>query len=105
LEATVDRTPGLTGIIGAEYAGGRNGDEDPRRVAGIQDDRMQAQPTRPRLPAGPRAVAAQSGKLLPRLPAVGRAEQGRVFNAGVDSVRIGERRLEMPHPLELPGMR
>ena len=50
-------------------------------------------------------MAAQSGKLLPGLPAVGRAEQGGVFDAGVDRVRIGQRRLEMPDALELPGVR
>ena len=37
--------------------------------------------------------------------AVGRAEQGGVFHAGVDRVRIGQRRLQMPDALELPGMR
>ena len=41
---------------------------------------------------------------MPVLPAVGRAEQGGVFDAGVDGVRIGQRRLEMPDALELPGM-
>ena len=50
-------------------------------------------------------MAAQPGELLPRLSAVGRAEQGGVFNAGVDRVRIGQRRFEMPDALELPGMR
>ena len=38
------------------------------------------------------------------LAAVGRAEQGGVFDAGVDRVRIGQRRFEMPDALELPGM-
>ena len=50
-------------------------------------------------------MAAQPGKLLPRLAAVGRAEQGGVFHPGVDGVRIGQRRLEMPDALELPGVR
>src|SRR5207244_6184658 len=36
--------------------------------------------------------------------AVGRAEDGGVFHAGVNRVGIGKRRLQMPHPLELPGM-
>ena len=49
-------------------------------------------------------MAAQPGQLVPRLAAVGRAEQGGVFDAGVDGVRIGQRRLEMPDALELPGM-
>ena len=74
-------------------------------IAGIDQDRVQAHSAGARLPVWPRAVAAQSGQLLPRLSAVGRAEQGGVFNAGVDRVRIGQRRFEMPDALELPGMR
>ena len=62
-------------------------------------------PPAPGCQCGPDAVAAQAGQLLPRLPAVGRAEQGGVLDAGVDRVRIGQRRLEMPDALELPGMR
>src|SRR5256886_1266714 len=56
------------------------------------------------LPLGPRAVAAQSGELLPRLAAVARPEQPGVFHAGVRRVRIGEGGLEVPNPLELPGV-
>ena len=50
-------------------------------------------------------MAAKSGELLPGLPAVGGAEQGRVLDAGINGIRIGQRRLEMPDALELPGMR
>ena len=74
-------------------------------IARIQQDRVQAHPAGARLPVRPRAVAAQPGELLPRLPAVGRAEQGGVLHPGVDRVRIGQRRLEMPDALELPGVR
>src|SRR5216684_2875379 len=65
---------------------------------------MQAQAARARLPLGAGAVAAQAGKLLPVLAAIGRAEDSCVFHARVHRVRIGERRLQMPHPFELPGM-
>ena len=74
-------------------------------IARIQKDRVQAHSAGARLPARPRAVAAQSGKLLPGLPAVGGAEQGGVFHSGVDRVRIGQRRFQMPDALELPRMR
>src|SRR5882724_2776280 len=50
-------------------------------------------------------MTAQAGELLPRLPAIDRAEQGGVFNAGVDGVGIGQRRFEVPHALELPRVR
>src|SRR6266571_5814657 len=49
-------------------------------------------------------MAAQSGELLPRFAAVLRAEQRGVFHAGVNCVRIGRRRFEMPDTLELPRM-
>ena len=105
LQAAVDRPPRLAAVVGPERARRRDGDEDPPGIARIQQDRVQAHPARARLPVRARAVAAQPGKLLPRLAAVGRAEQGGVFDAGVDRVRIGQRRLEMPDALELPGVR
>ena len=49
-------------------------------------------------------MAAQSGKFLPVLAAVGGAEQGGVFNPGVDGFGIGQRRFQMPDPLEFPRM-
>ena len=41
---------------------------------------------------------------MPGFAAVGRAEDGGVFDAGVDGVGIGERRLEVPDALEFPRM-
>ena len=104
LQAAVDRLPRLAGVVGAEDAGGRDGDEDALGVARIQKDRVQAHAAGARLTTRPRAVAAQSGEFLPGLAAVRRAEQGGVFNAGIDGIRIGQRRFEMPDALELPGV-
>ena len=53
----------------------------------------------------PGAVAAQSGEFLPRLSAIGGAEQGGIFHPGVDRVRIGQRGFQMPDSLELPRVR
>ena len=61
-------------------------------------------PPAPGCHLGPGAVAAQAGEFLPVLPAVGGAEHGGVFHAGVNRVGIGERGLEVPDPLEFPGM-
>src|SRR5205823_3630053 len=36
------------------------------------------------------------------LPAVGGAEEGSVFHPGVDRVGVGQGRLQVPDPLELP---
>ncbi len=41
----------------------------------------------------------------PRLPAVGRAEQGGVLHPSVGRVRIGQRGFAMPDPRELRGVR
>src|SRR5215470_11227853 len=41
---------------------------------------------------------------MPALPAVGSAENRRVFHASINRVRICDRRLQVPHSLELPGM-
>ena len=106
-----DRRPRLTGrqvaprVVAAEGARGRDRHEDPFRFGGIQDDRVQAHPARPWLPGVTGAVPAQAGQLLPVLAAVDRAEQRGVLDSGVDGVRIGERRLQVPDASELPRMR
>src|SRR5437879_2480551 len=102
LEATVDRSPRLPGVVGPEGARRGDGYEHPFALFRIEKDRVQAHPTRTRLPGGRRFVIAQSRKLLPSLGAVGRAKQGGVLDAGVERVRIGRRRLQMPHARELP---
>src|SRR5207245_6936084 len=105
LQSLVDRPPRLAGVVGTEGARSRDGDVHPLGVARIEKDRVQTHPTGAWLPAGPRAVAPQSRELSPCLPAVSRAKYGSVFNPGVDRVRIGERRFQMPDSLELPGVR
>ena len=65
---------------------------------------MKAHASRAGLPLGPRAVAPQPGELLPGPAAVGRSEQRGVLDAGVDRVGVGQRRLEVPDALELPGV-
>src|SRR5690349_11978505 len=49
-------------------------------------------------------MAAKTGELLPGSAAVRRLEQCGVFHARVDGIGIRQRWLEMPDPLELPGM-
>src|SRR3974390_3049382 len=41
---------------------------------------------------------------MPVLAAVGGTEDGCVFYAGIDGIGLGERRLEVPDALELPGV-
>ena len=102
-QSTVDRPPRLAGVVGSERARCRYRDENSPGIARIENDCMQTHSTCSRLPVGSCPVSAQPGKLLPRLAAVRRSKQGRVFNSGVDRVGIGQRRLEVPDSLELPG--
>src|SRR5438270_7486221 len=47
-------------------------------------------------------MAAQPDQFVPRLAAVGGAEDCSILNAGIYSVGIGERWLQMPDALEFP---
>ncbi len=105
VQSFVDRLPGLAGIVSTKCSRGRNGDEDPVGIARIEKYGVQAHATGAGLPAGSRAVAAQSGELLPVLTAIRRLEESCVFHAGVHRIRVGERRFQMPDSLELPRMR
>src|ERR1700686_804739 len=79
VQSAVDRLPRLAAVIGAEGARSGDGDKNALRIARIENDSVQAHPTRAGLPFGARTVAAQSGEFLPVLSAVGRLENGGVF--------------------------
>src|SRR5882762_9429392 len=103
-QSLVDGPPGLAAVVGTEGARGRDGDVDAAGVLRIENYGVEAQPTGAGLPAWPGAMAAQSGKLVPGLATVLRAEQGGVLDSGVDRIRIGRRGFEMPNSLEFPRM-
>ena len=65
---------------------------------------MQAHAAGAGLPVGACAVLAEAGEFGPVLAAVGGAEEGGVFDAGVDGVGVGERGLEVPDAFEFPGV-
>ena len=69
----------------------------------IEDDGVQAHAAGAGHPLAALGVA-QAGQLVPGLAAVGRAEERGVFDAGVDGVRVGQRRLEVPDAFELPRL-
>ncbi len=104
VQSAVNGLPRLAGIVAAKSPGGGDRDEDPARVAGIEDDRVQAHPTGAWLPAGPGAVMAQSGELLPAFSSVARAKDRGVFDTRIDRIGICERRFQVPDSLELPGV-
>ena len=105
LQPAVDRPPALPAIVGTERACGGDCDEDAIGVGGIDQDGVQAQSARARLPVRAGAVATKARQFVPGLAPVGGAEQRRVLHTRVDRVGIGPRRLEMPDTLEFPGMR
>src|SRR5262245_22662544 len=104
LQSAIDRSPLLAATIGAESARGANRNPHALRITRIKNDRVQAHAACTRLPLWSRSVSTEPRKLLPVLAPIGRAENRRVFNSCVDGVGIGERRLQMPYPFELPGM-
>src|SRR5439155_22915276 len=105
VQAAIDRLPGFAAVVGAKASRRGDGDVDALRVGRIEQDGVQPEAARAGRPLGAGAVPAQAGKLLPILPAIGRAEQRRVFHAGIDGVPVAQRRLEMPDALELPRVR
>src|SRR5262249_28490011 len=50
-------------------------------------------------------VSAQAGKLGPRMPTVGGAEERGVLGPGVDGIGVRERWLQVPDALEFPRVR
>ena len=86
-EAAVDRLPGLAAVVGAERAGGGDGDVDALGIRADREDRVQAHAAGAGRPLRAGAVAAQAGQFVPVLAAVGRAEQRGILDAGVDRVR------------------
>src|SRR6266496_2662332 len=104
VESFIDGFPCLAPIIGAESTRGGDCNEDAIRIAGIENDAVQAHAAGAGLPLRTSAVAAQAWEFMPVLAAIGGAKQGGVLDSGVHGVGIGERRFEMPDALEFPGM-
>jgi hypothetical protein len=100
----IDRLPRHATVVGAERAGGRDGNVDSLGICRIENDRVQSHAARAGLPLGTGTVPAQAREFLPALASIGRAKQRRVLHARIHRLRIGERWLDVPHALELPGM-
>ena len=105
VQAAVDGLPGFATVIGTKCAGRGDGDKDALGIGGVEHDGVQAQAACAGLPAFGGVVLAQAGKFRPVLAAVGGLEEGGVFHAGIDLVRVGERGLKVPDALELPRVR
>ena len=103
-QSAIDRLPGRAAVIGAKRTRSGDCDEDAIRIGRIEQDRVQAHAAGAGLPLRSGAVAAQAGKFVPCLAAVGGAKHCGVFDAGIDRVRIVKRRFEVPDAFELPRM-
>src|SRR5690606_26300153 len=104
-EPLVDRHPCLAAIVRPEGACRGDRDEDTVRVRRVQQDGVEAEAARARLPGVAGGVMAQAVQLLPGPATVGGFEEGSILDASVDRVRVVERRLEVPDTPELPRMR
>src|SRR2546422_7050897 len=89
LQAAVRRPPRLAGVVGPEHACGRDSNIDASWIARVLHDRVQAHPAGTWLPEVP-FRAAQSGKLLPRLPPAVRANPSGAFPPAEDQTRTGK---------------
>src|SRR5262245_731236 len=47
-------------------------------------------------------MPAEPRNFMPSRASVGSAKQGSIFDPGVNRIRVGKRRLDVPHPLEFP---
>ncbi len=88
----------------AEGSGRGDGDDDAVGVGGVEDDGVEAEAAGAGLPVGAGFVEAEAGEFVPGGAAVGGFEEAGVFGSGVDGVGVGERGLEVPDALELPGV-
>src|SRR5579872_89262 len=105
IQTVIDGPPGLPSVVGAESARRRDGDVNSLGIARVEDDGVKAHAACAGLPARAGAVFAQAGEFLPVLAAVGGVEYCSVFDARIDLVRVGKRRLKMPDAFEFPGVR
>src|SRR5687767_14196657 len=104
-QALVDRPPRRPAVVGAKRTSRRDGEEHAIRVGWIEHDGVEAEASSTGRPLRTRAVTAQARHLVPVLTAVCRAKQRGILDAGINGVRIGQRRFQMPDTLELPRMR
>src|ERR1044072_6111246 len=81
-QSLIDRFPRHASVVTAKRTRGRDSDIDPFTIGRVENDCVQTQTARGRLPLRSGAVTAQTRKLLPRLTAVRRLEQSGIFNTG-----------------------
>ena len=87
-DALVRRPPAFARVFRHVHAGGRDRHTNARRVARIEQDRVQAQPAAARLPLRPLRMIPEPFDEVPRIARIGRLEQRRRLDAAVDRVRF-----------------
>ena len=97
----VGRPPRRPAVVARVHAARRDRDGHPRRVGGIEHDRVQAEAAAARLPLRPVRVVPQAVVQRPRLAAVVRREDRGRFDAAVERVGLrGARRNDLPDLLQ-----
>src|SRR5512142_692484 len=90
-DSAVAGAPTLAAIVGAIHAAGRHGDEHTLPVAGMRDDRMEAQTTAAGLPLGAVFMRQKSVDGRPTLAGVSRLEQTRRLDSRPEKIRLVSR--------------
>src|SRR2546422_4837571 len=96
-DAAVLRRPASSAIPSLEGADRTDSDDEMPRVPRVDEYGVQTESPAARLPLLPRRMIVQRIQIVPRIPAVVTAEQGRGLHAGVDRVRRFRRsRFDVP---------
>ena len=97
--AAVLHRPAASAIPRLERSDGTDSHDEMPRVPRVDEHGVEAQPPATWLPLLPRRMIVQRTQIVPRVPAVVAAEQGRGLGARVDRVwRFRRSRFDMPDP-------
>src|SRR5439155_13764732 len=97
--AAVLHRPAASAIPRLERSDGTDSHDEMPRVPRVDEHGVEAQPPATWLPLLPRRMVVQRIQIVPRVPAVVAAEQGRGLGARVDRVwRFRRSRFDMPDP-------
>src|SRR5690348_11022124 len=103
-ESSIDRLPRFPTVVRAKRSRRRNRNVNTLWILRVENNRVQTHSACAWLPTRSGSMPAQARQLMPAFRAIGRKEERGIFNAGVDSVGVRERRFQVPHALEFPRM-
>src|SRR5438067_2472481 len=104
MQTAVDWFPGFAAVVGAESPGSRYRNKKSRRIFWIDQDCVETDSARARLPLRAGVVLSEPREFAPRFAAVFRFEQRGIFHTCVNMIGAIKSRFRMPYPLKLPWM-